>query len=115
MSRPVAWHGAGKRATALPAFGLPRKEGRRKRLAALELPPEVPRWPKSFGNTSSVDGLVSLADTGAEPEIRGMATIALGYIGSPDRVSALTRCFANTSYRKRFAGWDTLYRIAGIL
>jgi len=64
---------------------------------------------------SSVDNLVSLADSGAEPEIRGMATIALGYIGSPERVSALTRCFANASFRNRFAGWALLYRIAGIL
>ena len=66
-------------------------------------------------DSSSVDALVSLADTGAEPEIRGMATIALGYIGSPSRISELTRCFANAAYRKRYSGWAALYRISNML
>jgi len=66
-------------------------------------------------DAASVDALVKLAATGSEAEVRGMATIALGYVGSPVRISELTRCFVNATYRKRFAGWVTLYRISGIL
>jgi HEAT repeat protein len=64
---------------------------------------------------SSVDELLKLADSGPDPEVRGLATIALGYIGSPERVSALTRCFENTTFRNRFAGWTVLYEISNIL
>ncbi|MHC4953561.1 MAG: HEAT repeat domain-containing protein [Planctomycetota bacterium] len=68
-------------------------------------------WIRDAG---SVDELINLTGNN-EPSVRGMSTIALGYIGSPNRVSALTRCFESANFRKRFAGWRVLYRIAGIL
>jgi len=65
-------------------------------------------------DAASVDGVIKLAGNN-EPQVRGMAIIALGYIGSPDRVSSLTRCYENANFRKWFTGWRMLRHIAGIL
>ena len=51
----------------------------------------------------------------SEAKVRGMATIALGYVGSPERINALSRCYENISFRNRFGGWRVLYGISRIL
>jgi HEAT repeat protein len=64
---------------------------------------------------SAVDQLVALAEKSPEAEVRGMAVIALGYVGARDRVSPLVRCYENASHHNRFANWDVLYEISLIL
>jgi len=63
---------------------------------------------------SALDPLVRLARS-HDPAVRGLAVIALGYCGARDRVSPLTRCYANTSHRNRHGGWGVLESIIGIL
>ena len=48
---------------------------------------------------SAVTLLTTLATKSNEAEVRGMATIALGYTGARARVSPITRCFENVSHR----------------
>jgi len=62
----------------------------------------------------AVSGLVQLTRN-PHPRIRAMAVIALGYIAARDRVSPLTRCYENTSFRNRFGHWDLLHEISRIL
>jgi HEAT repeat protein len=64
---------------------------------------------------SSLARLVKLANNNANASVRGMATIALGYLAARDRVSPLTRCYENMSFRSRFSGWSVLYTISRIL
>jgi len=63
---------------------------------------------------SGVRRLVRLM-TSNEAEVRGMETIALGYLGAMERVSPLTRSYEVISYRGHFGGWKILQAIAGIL
>jgi HEAT repeat protein len=63
----------------------------------------------------AVDDLVALAAKSPDAEVRGMACVALGYVGARDRVSPLSRCYENSSHHNRFAGWDVLYEISLIL
>jgi hypothetical protein len=53
--------------------------------------------------------------TANDPEVRGMATIALGYVGAVDRINPLTRSYEVISHRGNFSGWGILQAIAGIL
>ncbi|MGQ0612773.1 MAG: HEAT repeat domain-containing protein, partial [Planctomycetaceae bacterium] len=62
---------------------------------------------------SAVNDLIKLAQS-SEKELRGMAAIALGYVGARDAVSPLTRCFENASFRNGFL-WTVLRQIASIL
>ena len=62
----------------------------------------------------AVAGLTGLARH-ANARVRAMAVVALGYLAAGDRVSPLSRCYANTSFRNRFAGWDLLDEISKIL
>jgi HEAT repeat protein len=66
-------------------------------------------------DASSVDSLSKLASSNGVDEVRAMAAIALGYVGSQERISGLTRCFANSNYRKSFDGFKTLKLISQIL
>ncbi|MEM8885093.1 MAG: hypothetical protein AAGD14_13575 [Planctomycetota bacterium] len=66
-------------------------------------------------DANSVEELVKQANSSGDADVRAMATIALGYIGSRDRVSGLTRTFEQANYKKRFSGFQTLQRIAAIL
>jgi HEAT repeat protein len=62
----------------------------------------------------SVAELVKLSGDKNE-QVRALATIALGHVGSTAPVDALTRCFENVSHRNRFGGFDILFDIAHIL
>ena len=64
---------------------------------------------------SALAGLVKMATRDPNAQVRGMATIALGYLSARDRVNPLTRCYENISYRSRFGGWSVLYTISRIL
>ncbi len=63
---------------------------------------------------SAVKELIKLSKS-SSPKVRGMAIIALGYVGARDRVSPLTRVFSNVSHRNGFGNWDIIRYIAGIL
>jgi len=69
-------------------------------------------WIKDQG---AVDQLIQIIDKANEPEVRGMAVIALGYTAAQERISPLSELYQNLSHRNRFANWDILWGIAGIL
>jgi len=69
-------------------------------------------WIKDQG---VITKLVEMAGKSTDAPVRGMAVIALGYVGSPDRVNALSRCYEGISYRNGFGNWDVLYQINMIL
>ncbi len=62
---------------------------------------------------SAVDKLVTLT-THANSDVRGMATIALGYMGARDRINPLSRCYENLSHNNDFR-WEILHEISLIL
>jgi HEAT repeat protein len=64
---------------------------------------------------SAVEQLVTLAQKSPDADARGMAAIALGYVGAQDRVSPLSRCYENASHRNGFGGWKLLLEISLIL
>ncbi|MHC4547235.1 MAG: HEAT repeat domain-containing protein [Planctomycetota bacterium] len=64
---------------------------------------------------SAIQRLSRLAAGSHDPAVRALAAVALGYAGARDRVSPLARCYANTSHRNRFGGWDLLLEISRIL
>lgn len=64
---------------------------------------------------SAVGRLIRRLRIAQEESVRAMSAIALGYIGMPERVSALSRCYKNISYRNKFGGWKLLYEISRIL
>jgi HEAT repeat protein len=64
---------------------------------------------------NAVDQLVNLVEKSPDADVRGMAVIALGYVGARDRVNPLTRCFENSSHHNKFAHWDVLNEISLIL
>jgi len=63
---------------------------------------------------SAVENLIELSQS-SNKSVRGMAIIALGYVGARDTVPPLARVYANVSYRNDFGNWDVLEHIAGIL
>jgi HEAT repeat protein len=64
---------------------------------------------------SAVNELIALVEKSPDAEVRGMAIIALGYVGARDRVSPLSRCYENASHHNKFAHWDVLNEISLIL
>lgn len=64
---------------------------------------------------SAVDKLVDLIEKSPDAKVRGMAVVALGYVGARDRVNTLARCYENMDHNNHFAHWSLLYTIAGIL
>ncbi len=64
---------------------------------------------------SAVDQAAKVASTGTDVSVRALAVIALGYVGSQEPVSALSRCYAGQNYLNRFSGWGLLYQISRIL
>jgi HEAT repeat protein len=62
---------------------------------------------------SAVAALVELTGN-TNSEVRGMAVIALGYLGARDRVNPLSRCYENLSHNNDFR-WEILHDIALIL
>ena len=64
---------------------------------------------------SAVGRLIRRLRESKEKSVRAMSAIALGYVGAPQRVSALTRCWENISYRNKFGGWKILFTISQIL
>ncbi|MHC4339272.1 MAG: HEAT repeat domain-containing protein, partial [Planctomycetota bacterium] len=51
---------------------------------------------------SALASLVKMATRDPNAQVRGMATIALGYLSARERINPLTRCYENISYRSRF-------------
>jgi len=68
-------------------------------------------WMKDQGAIARLTKLM----TSSDDKVRGMAAIALGYVGARDRVNPLTRCYENLSYRNKFSGWRVMYGISRIL
>lgn len=64
---------------------------------------------------SAMKALRTMITKGGDPDLRGMAAIAMGYSGAASRVDPLTRCYANISFRNRFGHWDLLRSISRIL
>ena len=64
---------------------------------------------------SAVSRLIRRLGRAQESSVRAMSAIALGYIGAPQRISALSRCYENISYRNKFGGWKLLVEISRIL
>ena len=64
---------------------------------------------------SALKILREMIKKGGDPQVRGMAAIAMGYSGALARVDPLTRCYANVSYRNRFGQWAMLSSISRIL
>lgn len=64
---------------------------------------------------SALKTLRTMITKGGDPNLRGMAAIAMGYAGAFERVDPLTRCYANVSFRNRFGQWEMLYAISRIL
>ncbi len=64
---------------------------------------------------SAVEQAAKVATGGTEAATRALAVIALGYVGSPEPVSALSRCYAGQNYLNRFSGWGLLFQISRIL
>ncbi len=69
-------------------------------------------WIKDQG---AVEPLIAMASKNADPDVRGMAVIALGYVAAQDRVSPLSRCYENANHRNDFGGWKLLLEISRIL
>jgi len=63
---------------------------------------------------SAVEQLVQLAGS-QDPEVRGLALIALGYVSAQDRVNPLSRCYENASHRNDFGSFKLLVEISRIL
>ena len=68
----------------------------------------------SIRDIGAVTELARLIEESPNPDVRGMAVIALGYTAGRDSVSPLTRCFTNLSYRNGYR-WRLLYEISMIL
>ncbi|MHC4136500.1 MAG: HEAT repeat domain-containing protein [Planctomycetota bacterium] len=64
---------------------------------------------------SALKTLRKMITKGGDPQLRGMAAIAMGYAGAFERVDPLTRCYANVSFRNRFGHWEMLRAISRIL
>jgi len=64
---------------------------------------------------SAVDLAAKVASGGADPSVRSLAVIGLGYLCSHEPVSGLSRCYAGQNYLNRFSGWGMLYQISRIL
>jgi len=64
---------------------------------------------------SALKALRTMISKGGDPQLRGMAAIAMGYSGAAARVDPLTRCYANVSFRNRFGNWEMLRSISRIL
>ncbi|MGH7162757.1 MAG: HEAT repeat domain-containing protein, partial [Planctomycetota bacterium] len=64
---------------------------------------------------SAVGELSNLATKSGERAVRGMAIVALGYCAARDKVTPLSRCIENASFRNKFNHWELLEYIGAIL
>ena len=63
---------------------------------------------------SAVGRLLRLTKSG-DKDVRGMAVIALGYVGMQSETNPLSRLVESTSHRNSFGGWKLLARTSRIL